>query len=401
MRPATRVFLIVTGLSSAGSGLIHPLAAIYLNRGRHFDLWVASVYFVAVAGGGLAVSLLAGATVDRLGARLVAVAGTAAEGVGMCLLGVATHPAFAVAAGLLIGLGNGAFFTALTPLLARLESGPALDRAFALRYWSLNLGGGLGLLGGGSVIAAVGESAYGPLFVANGLTSLVFAAVIAVAVPTRGLPPAAAEPTGLRRLLADRRLTVLLAAQAVTVAFGIALFESVVPAVVVLGGGESGALANAIVLSSVVVIVVAQLPVSRWTGRRRRTTALTWQALIWAAGAAAMLVTAGHGRAPTWLAIGYGALFGLGECLYAAAFGSLVTRVVPAELQGRYNGVLSLTFGIGLTVGPPVGLWIFSRSAGAFWAASALACLLAALLWRGVAPLEEQPVPLRPALEVG
>lgn len=400
LRRPTKTFLLLSALSSVGTGLVYPLVAIYIVRTRHLDLSIASAYFVATAIAGICISMLAGLAVDHIGAKAVVVAGTALDGCGLCVFAVATRPAEVVLAAAITGMGNGAFFTALTPLFAALESGETVNRAFAVRSWTINLANGIGLLAGGTVAAIFGARAFGPLFLADGLTSITLAAatlLIPVASATSKI--ASTERARLSGLLADRSLLAVLAADALTTMFGFALFEAVIPAAFVLGSRGSAAIASAIVLASVIVIVAAQMPLSRWTTRWRRTSLLQAQAVAWVV-ASGVAFAFGGGGARWWTAISFGALFGLGECFYSASIGGLVTCSVPPALQGQFNGLLSLLNGLGLAVGPPAGFWILGHlPARVLWLVVAASAVAAAALWRTVMPRSEVAAPLSEAIE--
>lgn len=387
LTPVTLTFLLVSALSSAGTGLVYPLAAIYLSRGRHLSLSVASGYFVALAIAGIGVSLVAGVLVDRLGPKAVSGAGTMVEGIGLCLFASAKTPAPVVLAGVLIGAGNGAFFTALTPLLASYESGPALNRAFAFRYWTINVASGVGLLVGAVAALQLQDSGYAVLFLVNGLTSCVFAAVT-VFLPTPNAPAATSVGLRIGGFARDRRFLTLLVAHTLVATFGFALFESVVPATLVLGSGGSAAVANGMVLASILAIAALQLPVSRWTRDVRRTLLLTVHAGIWTLANLLGLALSTFGDRPWLTATVFGLVFGLGECFYAVAFQSLVVELVPPPILGQCNGLVSLLQGVGLAVGPPLGFWIVgTRQGAALWLVMAAVTALTAVLWRFANPV--------------
>jgi MFS family permease len=400
LRRPTKTFLLLSALSSVGTGLVYPLVAIYIVRTRHLDLSVASVYFVATAVAGICISTLAGLAVDHIGARAVVVAGTALDGCGLCVFAVATRPAEVVLAAAITGTGNGAFFTALTPLFAALEPGEVVNRAFAVRSWTINLANGIGLLGGGTVAAVFGARAFGPLFLADGLTSITLAiATLLIPVASATSDIASTERARLRDLLADRSLLAVLAADALTTMFGFALFEAVIPAAFVLGSRGSAAIASAVVLASVIIIVAVQLPLSRWTARWRRTSLLQAQAVVWVV-ASGVAFAFGGGGGGWWTAICFGALFGVGECFYSASIGGLVAASVPPALQGQFNGLLSLLSGLGLAVGPPAGFWILGHlSARVLWLVVAASAGAAAALWRVVVPGSDVASRLSQAIE--
>ena len=97
------------------------------------------------------------------------------------------------------------------------------------------------------------------------------------------------------------------------------------------------------------VIVLAQLPLSRWIEGRRRMRALALMPLLWAA---AWLLVDGTGA---WLDataafVGFAlaaGIFGVGECFHGPCHQALVADIGPAYLRGRYFAVHSLSWGLG------------------------------------------------------
>ena len=384
---STRVLLAASALSSLGNGLTFPVGALYLVRVRGLPLASASVFFVAMAVAGAGASLAFGRAMDRHGPRRFVALGALLEAAGLTVFAGAGSHAAVLAAGAAIGCGNGLFFTGLTPLLAGLESGAALDRAFSVRYWLINLGNAVGALIGGSVVATAGEAALRPAYLANAATSLVLAAALA-------LIPLGAAPGDADRARAPLRWTRTLAfvavANALIVVFGMAMFEAVVPYMFVRSRDGAVPLAHVLVGASTVAIVLGQLPAARWSERRGKARVLVVNAAIWA-GAAVIGLAAVDATGPAlWaLGVGYGLAFGAGECLFAAGLQPLVVRVVPAAQLARFNGVLSASYSAALAIGPALGFALAAHASPyAFWVAVAAAMIAALALWSCVAESE-------------
>ena len=387
MQRPTRAFLAASGLSSLGNGLTFPVGALYLVRVRGLPVDAASVFFGSMAIAGALASLALGRAMDAHGPRRFVALGMLSEAAGLALFAHATSLAMVLAAGVAIGLGNGMFFTGLTPLLARLETGAALDRAFSIRYWLINLGNSVGALIGGAVVAIAGEAALTPAYLANAATSVVLAATLAM-IP---LGPSAADPAEAKAPLRwTRTLVAVAAANALIVVFGMAMFEAVVPYTFVRSREGAVPLAHAIVGASTVAIPLGQLPLGRWSERRGKARVLVVNAAIWALAAGIGLVAVGASGPALWiLGVAYGVVFGAGECLFAAGMQPLVVRVVPPAQLARFNGVLSASFSAALAIGPALGFALAGHASPyAFWAAVAAAMLAAMVLWSRVARSE-------------
>jgi MFS family permease len=387
LQRSTRAFLIASALSSFGNGLTFPVGALYLVRVRGLPISAASLFFVAMAVAGALASLLFGRAMDRHGPRRFVAFGMLSDAIGLALFAAASSPAIVLCAGVAIGGGNGLFFTGLTSVLARLESGPTLDRAFSVRSWLLNLGNSAGALAGGALVATGGEAALAPAYFANAATSLVLAATLA-AIPL-GASAAHAHPAA-GPLRWTRPLVAVAAANALLIVFGVAMFEAVVPYMFVRAREGAVPLAHLVVGASTVAVALAQLPVGRWSERRSKAHAMMLNAAIWALAAGIGVFAVGAGGSALWLlGVAYGLVFGAGECLYSAALQPLVVRLVHASQLARFNGVLSASFSAALAVGPALGFALAGHASPyAFWIAVAVAMLAAMALWSYVARSE-------------
>jgi MFS family permease len=143
------------------------------------------------------------------------------------------------------------------------------------------------------------------------------------------------------------------------------------------------------------VIVVAQLPLSRWIEGRRRMRALALMPTLWAV--AWLLVDAAGAWLETTAAFALlvvaAILFGIGECFHGPAHQALVADIGPPHLRGRYFALHSMSWGLGGVAGPAIGGLILATAPFALWPLAAAVCLVAAA---GALALERLvPEPLR------
>lgn len=129
---------------------------------------------------------------------------------------------------------------------------------------------------------------------------------------------------------------------------------------------------------------------------RRTLVAATNTARAAMIAALAVTITAG---APTlWLLYLVAFLMGAVETLADTAYGALVADTVPADLLGRANARLQLTFtAANLLAGPPLGALLFAAGAALPFGTHALACAVAALV---VLRVPARPPAPRPATTV-
>src|SRR4051794_14624186 len=163
-----------------GYGAVLPFEVIYLHDGRGFSLGVAGLVVGTVTGVAVVTAPLAGAMIDRGGARApappsggalaggdaglaggaspapappAATASGVALAVGYAGLAVVHSPAPAFAAAALAGAGNGAWIPSQSTLVTALAPPELQHRASAISRVAVNAGAGLGGALGGLVAA--------------------------------------------------------------------------------------------------------------------------------------------------------------------------------------------------------------------------------------------------------
>ena len=125
------------------------------------------------------------------------------------------------------------------------------------------------------------------------------------------------------------------------------------------------------------VIVIAQLPISRLLEGRRRMKALAVMTVIWAAAWLMVLATGAYAEAATaavLFAIA-AAVFGIGECLQGPTQGALVADLAPERLRGRYMAVSTTSWQVGFVIGPALGGLVLGLAPLALWPLAAAVCL--------------------------
>jgi MFS family permease len=112
---------------------------------------------------------------------------------------------------------------------------------------------------------------------------------------------------------------------------------------------------------------------------------------------AGLAVTVAAGTPALWLLYLVAFLLGTAETLADAAYGALVADTVPADLLGRANARLYLTFSVNnQLVGPPLGALLFALGTAVPFGLTAVACGVGALvLQRGPARDHTRSSPIR------
>jgi MFS family permease len=361
--------------------VVFPFLVIYLHDVRGFSLGTAGLVVGVSAAGELALGISAGPLIDRVGAKRTLAAGLVLQAVGIGLLPLVRHPWQAFALIALEGAGSAGFWPSQSTLLSRLSASTRRHAAFAQQRVTMNLGLGLGGLAGGLVASVGRPSTFTILFVADACTFLAYIAVLHF-VADPGLAPdeRSGTPASYRTVLRHKTFLGLWALNFLFVAAGYSLLN-LLPPFAREHSGISEREIGVIFFCNTAVIVLAQLPVSRWLEGRNRLRALALMPLLWAA---AWLVVDGAGlwldATAAFIAFALAALIlGLGECLHGPAHQALVSELGPPHLRGRYFAIHGLSWGLAGTVGPAVGGFILAAAPFALWPLAAAVCLLAAL----------------------
>ena len=380
-------------LNMLGYGAVFPFEVIYLHDGRGFDLGVAGLIAGAVTGFAVVFSPIAGAVVDRIGARATAVVGGLALAAGYAALAFAESPATALAAAALAGAGNGALAPSQAALLTALAPRELRQRASAVSRVAVNIGIGLGAAIGG-LVATLGLRGFIALFLANAVTYVVYVAILVATV--REEVPSSPMQGGYRQVLLDRAFVHFALTNVALIAVGWGVLAWIVPPYAEgLGIGRSAI--GLLLLANAVTVVLAQVPVVKWAEGRSRIGALVLGAAAWIV--ACLLALAAQG-APSTVSfaclIGAAIAFALGECLHATVLLPLVADLAPVELRGRYLAAIGVTWWLGLASAPTVGAQLLAVSPSLVFlgaAATSVAAIVSLVALEARLPLWARVIP--------
>ncbi|HEY7018371.1 MAG TPA: MFS transporter [Gaiellaceae bacterium] len=378
------VWLVQVGgvVNALGNGIVIPFVIIYLHnvRGISFPVAGLALSFGGVAA--LAAGLVAGTTVDRIGGRNTLLLGLILQACAFVLFPLIREPWQAFALLGLEGVGTACFWPGQSTLLSRLT--PAADRhaAFALQRISMNLGIGLGSLVGGLIATTSDPGSFTRLFLLDAVTFFVFVAVLAtVAEPATPEPaePDELEAGGYRAVLRERNFVALLGLNVLFVAVGYEVFALLPPFAKNYADVDERWIGY-IWLANTLLIVIAQLPVSKALEGRRRMIALALMNVLWAV-AALVVLAGGVLLTATAAALAFMAatmIFGVGETLQGPTQAPLVADLAPERLRGRYFALGSMSWSAGSILGPAVGGALLGWHPLAVWPVAAGICVAAA-----------------------
>ncbi|MGA9775844.1 MAG: MFS transporter [Candidatus Dormiibacterota bacterium] len=353
-----RVWVVVAGgaISSLGNGFVMPYGSIYLHVVRGLAIPVVGAILSLSALAALLVSVAGGSLIDRISPKALIVAGLCLQTAGFAYLGFVTNVLQAATAMIVIGLGAGCFFPAVSALLAAITTRAERASAAALQYAANNLGIGLGAILGGVIVATSRPSTFTTLYLIDAATFVAFALMAVLLVPSGRHRATSHERTGYRVVVRDLRFMAVVAFNGVVVMSAYAQVDSAVPLYARVFLAVPTTAIGLILAANTGFIVLAQLPIARAVRRLRRTQTMALSGAVWAAawliGEVASLERGL--AAAVWLGL-FAVVFGAGECLLSSVIGPLVADLAPPAARGRYMATFNLSWSVGLFIGPSVG----------------------------------------------
>src|SRR5213595_3228890 len=355
-------------VNAFGNGFVYPFLFIYLHNVRAFALGVSGLIVATNAAVALLAGTAGGATADRFGAKRMLVVSLALLATAFALFPLVREPWHAFCLAGLVGLANGVFWPSYHALLAAITPAARRHAGYALQRVSTNLGFGIGGALAGLIAVSARPGTFTALFLVDAGTYAAFLALLVLVPAGRTMQRPRGQASGYRLVLGNRVFLALLGLNVVFVTAGYAQLETLP----VFAKNEVHVTERAIGLVFLVnsfVIVLSQLPVTRFVEGRRRMAMLAAMTALWAAAwllvfGAGLWLTAAAGGA---VIVAAGAVFGLGECLQGATQQALIADLAPDALRGRYMALSTNSWSIGWIAGPVVGAFILQHAPLVLW----------------------------------
>jgi Na+/melibiose symporter-like transporter len=372
--------LIALGVDNFGSGLFLPMVMLYVTRIVGLPIAVAGTAVAAGTVAGLAMPLVAGRLVDRVGALRVVVGAELLQALGAVGYLAARDAAIVTVAAVLLAAGQQLFYSSLCTLISDVaEDGPK-DRPFAVAAMVRSVCFSLGGLAAGGLLSVAGQTAYR---IAVGADAVSFAAcalllALLVCVPRQPYQAARTAVRGCRGPLSDGVFLGIIVATGLAV-LSIDFFLSGISvyairelhtrpwlpgAAVALAGGLTGA--------------GATLALRVTKGLGRTTVMIIGAALyvVWCGVSVAALVVP-----PTWRPaelLAATVVMAMAGLLLLRA-GALAEAVAPTAVRARYLAAFQYAFTVSSVLAPAV-VGLFSVAAWLPWLLDGASAGLAVLL---------------------
>ena len=373
------VWVLVAGtlITRAGSFAV-PFLTIYLHVDRGLSLGAAGIALGAYGAGGMIAALSGGTLADRLGRKPVVVGAPALGGLAVIGLLLTQAPLAVIAVSFLAGAVSEAGRPAVSAMLTDLTPPERRIDAFALFRLVINLGFAFGTGLGGLLITTYG---FAPLFVADALTSWVYAVVALALLPeTRprraAAAPGEAEPRrGFGTVFADRVMRRYWLGTFV----GAIMFCQPMStmALALTDRGMSTTVYGALISTNGLLIIVAEFWLS---GRTRRFPAHRVMALGSLLLGVGFALAGAVGRSVPLLVVTV-VIWTVGEMLGSPTGQAYLAAIAPPDLRGRYAGAVGLAWSLAFTFGPVLGTTALERSELAYWLGSLTLALVSGALF--------------------
>ena len=358
-----------TFINRFGSFVI-PFLVLYLTR---------SGYSIAQAGGALAIygcghfaaSMLGGHLADRIGRRNTIALSMFGSAIGMLALSQ-THGFGWIA---LVTFGTGTFTELYRPASYALVADliPANRRVSA--YGVYRLAVNLGFAIGPATAGFLADRSFTYLFVGDAVTSVIYGLIALAALPHGVRSYSEDEKAGevLRIAARDTPFVLLLIAT-----LGVTMIDfqsgSTFP-LYVKSLGYSTSTYGVLLSINGMLIVAFELLITTIVKRFAPQRVIAIGYLLAGIGFALNAVA----RNVPMLALTV-VVWTLGEMVSSPVAGAYAAQLAPEKYRGRYMGLLMMTWGLGLVLGPFIGTWVYARSPFTLWIACGIVGLGSSLL---------------------
>ena len=383
--PAVR--LLITGaLVNRLGGFIVPYLAIVLRREFRLTASEVGLLLTCYGAGSLVSVLVGGVVADRLGRRLAMIASLFGGGGLACLMGLS--PSIRVFIPLLVIFGFVAdlYRPAASSVIGDLL--PPAQRAvgFAALRTATNLGFAVGMAVGG----LLADWSWRVMFLADGVTTILYGVIIYLFVPETRPAPRTAHPAGGPSPWRD---PVCLQLALVSFAFALAFHTNVtaLPLTITVTAGYPAPVYGCLVGLNGLLIVLFEIPATDALRRFRR---------LRVAAVGMLLVGVGYGVTGfvlhwAWFLFTV-VLWTAGEILSTPQKLAFIADWSPAESRGRYLSLIQATWSLATAVNPILFLPLYARLGDrAFWPLLALVALPGGLLLLHLDRAADRPERLR------
>ncbi|MCG6415315.1 MDR family MFS transporter [Vibrio fluvialis] len=328
---------------------------------------------------GAVTGLYSGYLSDKFGRKWVMVAGALAASVAYTGIGMANQIwhfyVLIILAGLMRPMIEAPAKAVLGDNLSNLKD---RELAMNIRYFLLNLGGAIGPLIG----ITLGLAHPQVLFIATGITYLIYALWLLMAIERKGhhvKPDTSLLPNFARtlRVISKDSIFVKMMIANFIMMFVYAQMESSIPQVIVRSSvSDAAQLVASLVLVNTLTIIIFQFPTLKWLEHVPLFVRTRIGMVLM------MLAQVGFLFTPTdwpygWYIAGF--ILSMGEVIAFPTLNVQIDRMAPAHLRGSYFGAAAL-YSLGFAIAPLVG-GVVIESLNPSWLFGVCIVLCLGMIW--------------------
>lgn len=336
---------------------VMPFLVIYLTR-HGYSAAQSGIAVSAYGAGHLVASMLGGHLADRIGRRSTIVFSMFASAAAMIALSQArSYPAI-LAVTFFAGAAAEMFRPAAGALIGDLVAPEQRVTAFAVYRLAHNLG----FAAGPATAGLLAERSFLYLFLGDAVTSLACGVIALIALP-HGIRSHAKEKHAegaIQHALHDRAFVLFLIAT-LCITWIEYQVHSTFPLYLQASGHSARAYGFLISLNGALVVLF-ELAITGWTQRFAPQRVIALGYALFGIGFA--IVGLAHSIPTLMIAV---AVWTAGEMIFAPVTGAHVTNLAPERHRGGYHGLWTLTWSIGMLLGPSLGTMLFQRNASVYW----------------------------------
>lgn len=365
-----------TFVNRVGSFVV-PFLTLYLTQARGVSVSRAGLVVSAYGAGAAFAGPVGGFLADHIGRRPTMLLALGLGGVAMIALGFVERVELLGPLLFLYAAVAEMYRAGVQASIGDLLSPTDRVRAFGLLYWVINLGWSIGLVVGG-LLAGV---SFRLLFVGDGLTTLLFALLVAAGVPeTRperaATHAAAPRASFVREFTAPYRDRVFVAFLVLSFLIATVFMQNASTFPLDLAArGISKSVTGLLLAMNGIVIVLVQPALSAALTRHDRSRVIALGSAVIGAGFGLHAFGAHAGTFALAVLV-----WTMGEMAVLPVANAVVADLAPTELRGRYQGAYSLSFGLAIFAAPAAGAFVLEQfGREALWGACAATGLVVAI----------------------
>ena len=362
-------------VNSFGAALVYPFLTLYLRQRLGIPLAQVGLLLTLNSATGLVAGMVGGILADRIGRRTVMLISLLSTSAVLFLMGVATSFAHIAALMVAIGITSPLAQPARDAMVADLTRPEQRTEAYSVLRISSNLGWATGpaiggFLAGVSYLLSFGLAA-GACFIFFALTLF----LVRETMPQSAQGGASqSQAAGFRTVFRDAPFLLFCGLMVLTtISYSQVMTNLPVYMKESFGLGER--YYGWVMTTNGAMVVGLQLWVTRATSKWPRLPALALGSMLYGIGVGAIGLMSSF---PGFILCAV--IYTLGEVVVSPTATALTAAFAPADMRGRYMGVLGLTWGMAFGIGPMLGGVIYDAGfVHALWLAAGGLALVAAV----------------------